>query len=69
MVTVIMEPSGKERVVEYCKSVRAVLNRLGLRQNEALTILEDADGLRLVTWDVLLEEGARLRVRPVTSRG
>ncbi|MCA1985602.1 MAG: hypothetical protein LDL27_03900 [Desulfovibrio sp.] len=64
-----MEPSGKERVVEYCKSVRAVLNRLGLRQNEALTILEDADGLRLVTWDVLLEEGARLRVRPVTYRG
>ncbi|AGW12356.1 hypothetical protein [Megalodesulfovibrio gigas] len=69
MVTVIMEPGGKEREVEYCKSVRAVLNRLGFRQNETLTILETADGPQLVTWDVILEEGARLRIRPVTSRG
>lgn len=69
VVTVVMEPSGKERVVEYCKSVRAVLNRLGFRQNEVLTILEEDGVQRLVTWDLLLQEGARLRIRPVTSRG
>lgn len=69
MITVIMEPSGKERELHGCKSVRAVLNRLQLRQNEALTILE-VDGVPcLVTWDTMLQEGDRLRIRPVTSRG
>ncbi len=69
MITVIMEPAGKERELEGCKSVRAVLNRLKLRQNEALTILEIDGEQRLVTWDTMLQEGARLRIRPVVSRG
>ncbi len=65
--TIVLEiqPSGQPQTVPRPKTVRQLLDRLGLLEETALVI---RDG-RLLTPDLAIEPGDRITVRPVLSRG
>ncbi len=66
MIHVFLEPEREWVTVHKGKSARAVLNRLGLDEGQALIIDEEDN---LLTPDRLISIGACLRVRKVRSRG
>lgn len=65
MITVTLEPDGKEIELHNTRSVQAVLNKLKLRPTMAIVV---RDG-ELLTADQMLKNGDTLLVRKVTSAG
>ncbi|MCJ2166095.1 MULTISPECIES: hypothetical protein [unclassified Pseudodesulfovibrio] len=65
MITVNLEPDGKQIELVDTRSVLAVLNKLQLRSTMAIVV---RDG-ELLTSDRMLKNGDVLMVRKVTSAG
>ena len=65
MITVNLEPDGKQIELYNTRSVLAVLNKLQLRPTMAIV----ARGDELLTSDRMLQNGDVLLVRKVTSAG
>jgi sulfur carrier protein len=65
MITVLLEPDGKELSLPNLNTARQLLNRLGLTQTEALVIREG----ELLTPDRPLKGGDTITIRTVGSRG
>ena len=65
MITVNLEPDGKEIKLPNTRSVAAVFNKLKLRSTMAIVV---RDG-ELLTSDRKLRNGETIMVRKVTSAG
>ncbi len=64
-ITLTMQPTGGTRTVPRPKTVRQLLDRLGLLEETALVI---RDGT-LLTPDLAIQPGEHITVRSITSRG
>lgn len=65
MITVHMIPTGKTREIPKPNTVRQLMNRLKLRQMDALIIRGD----EMLTFDRSINDGDHITVRLVGSRG
>ena len=64
-ITLTMQPTGGTKIVPRPKTVRQLLDRLGLLEETALVIRDGS----LLTPDLGIQPGDHITVRSITSRG
>jgi sulfur carrier protein len=65
MITVLLEPENREVTVDRARTVTQLLNRVGRKPGRALVIRDGG----LLTPDLNINDGDRITIRDVGSRG